>query len=147
MKLLIVGRFAWQTGDVKTAFEASDYQKDIIFTGYVANDVVPKLVGSALAVTYVSLSEGFGIPILEGFNCDVPVLTSTTTSMPEVAADAALLVNPESVEDIADALKRLAFDKDLRTEMIKKGQLQRLDFDWHKAAAILYDNVQATLVA
>ena len=146
MKLVIVGRFAWQTGNVKTAFEASDYQKDIIFTGYVANEEVPKLVGSALAVTYVSLSEGFGIPILEGFNCDVPVLTSTTTSMPEVAADAALLVNPESVEEIAAALKRLASDKDLRTEMIKKGQLRRQDFDWHKAAAILYANVRASLV-
>ena len=147
MKLVVVGRFAWQTGDVKTAFEASNYQKDIIFTGYVSNEAVPKLVGSALAVTYVSLSEGFGIPILEGFNCDVPVLTSTTTSMPEVAADAAFLVNPESVEDIAEGLNRLAFDTDLRTEMIKRGQLRRLDFDWNKAAAILYENVQATLVA
>ena len=67
--------------------------------------------------------------------------------MPEVAAEAALLVNPESVEDIAEGLKRLASDTDLRTEMIKKGQLRRLDFDWHKAAAILYENVQACLVA
>lgn len=142
VKLVIVGRFGWQTGDVKTAFEDSDYQKDIIFTGYVANEEVPKLVGSALAVTYVSLSEGFGIPILEGFNCDVPVLTSTTTSMPEVAADAAFLVHPESVEDIANALERLAFDTDLRTDLIEKGRKRRLDFDWDKAATILYDNVK-----
>jgi glycosyltransferase involved in cell wall biosynthesis len=145
LKLVIVGRFAWQTGDVKTAFEASDYQKDIVFTGYVANEAVPKLVGAALAVTYVSLSEGFGIPILEGFNCDVPVLTSTTTSMPEVAADAALLVNPESVEDIAEGLERLATDKDLRTKMIKCGQLRHLDFDWDKTAAILYENIKKTV--
>jgi glycosyltransferase involved in cell wall biosynthesis len=146
IKLLLVGRFAWQTGDVKAAFEGSAYQKDIIFTGYVANEEVPKLVGAALAVTYISLSEGFGIPILEGFNCDVPVLTSTTTSMPEVAADAALLVNPESVEDIAKALEKLAFDADLRTELIEKGQKRRLDFDWNKAAAILYENIQAALI-
>jgi glycosyltransferase involved in cell wall biosynthesis len=147
IKLLLVGRFAWQTGDVKAAFEGSAYQKDIIFTGYVANEEVPKLVGAALAVTYISLSEGFGIPILEGFNCDVPVLTSTTTSMPEVAADAALLVNPESVEDMAKALEKLAFDADLRTELIEKGQKRRLDFDWNKAAAILYENIQASLIA
>jgi glycosyltransferase involved in cell wall biosynthesis len=143
VKLVLVGRFAWKTGDVKAAFDASAYQKHIIFTGYVANEEVPKLVASALAVTYVSLSEGFGIPILEGFNCDVPVLTSTTTSMPEVAADAALLVNPESVEDIASALEKLAFDADLRADLIEKGQKRRLDFDWDKAAAILYDNIKA----
>jgi glycosyltransferase involved in cell wall biosynthesis len=142
IKLLIVGRFGWQTGDVKTAFERSDCQKDIIFTGYVPNEEVPKLVGAALAVTYVSLSEGFGIPILEGFNCDVPVLTSTTTSMPEVAADAALLVNPESVEDISKALERLAFDEQLRAKLIKNGQSRRLDFDWEKSAGILYDNIK-----
>lgn len=143
LKLVIVGRFGWQTGDVKAAFDASDYQKDIIFTGYVANEEVPKLVGSALAVTYVSLSEGFGIPILEGFNCDVPVLTSTTTSMPEVAADAALLVNPEDIEDIANGMEKLAFDADLRAELIEKGRKRRADFDWNKAAAILYDNVKS----
>jgi glycosyltransferase involved in cell wall biosynthesis len=142
IKLVIVGRFGWQTGDVKAAFDASMVQKDIIFTGYVANEEVPKLVGSALAVTYVSLSEGFGIPILEGFKCDVPVLTSTTTSMPEVAADAALLVNPESVEAIAKAMTRLANEADLRTDLIEKGRKRRADFDWDDAAAILYKNVE-----
>jgi glycosyltransferase involved in cell wall biosynthesis len=147
VKLVIVGRFGWQTGDVKAAFDGSDYQKDIIFTGYVANEEVPKLVGSALAVTYVSLSEGFGIPILEGFNCDVPVLTSTTTSMPEVAADAALLVNPESIEDIANGMEKLATNADLRADLIEKGKKRRVDFDWNNSAAILYKNVQATFVA
>jgi glycosyltransferase involved in cell wall biosynthesis len=104
------------------------------------------LVGSALAVTYVSLSEGFGIPILEGFKCDVPVLTSTTTSMPEVAADAALLVNPESIEEIAEAMTRLASDAHLRADLIEKGRRRREDFDWDKASEILYKNLElATL--
>ena len=67
--------------------------------------------------------------------------------MPEVAADAALLVNPESVDDIAEGLKHLAFEAHLRTELIERGQLRRQDFDWHKAAAILYDNVKAALIA
>ena len=142
VKLLIVGRFGWQTGDVKKAFEQSDYPKDIIFTGYVSNEEVSKLVGAALAVAYVSLSEGFGIPILEGFNCDVPVLTANTTSMPEVAADAALLVSPESIKDIANALERLTFDTDLRTDLIEKGRQRRLAFNWDNAAAILYENIK-----
>ncbi len=146
VKLLIVGRFGWKTGDVKAAFEASHCSKDIIFTGYVANEALPKLVASALAVTYVSLSEGFGIPILEGFNCDVPVLTSLTTSMPEVAADAAFLVNPHSVEDIAQGLARLAFDATLRTDLIERGRIRRLAFDWDTTAAILYETIQTCFV-
>ncbi|MDZ7880861.1 MAG: glycosyltransferase family 1 protein [Saprospiraceae bacterium] len=145
IKLVIVGRFGWQTGDVKSAFEASAFQKDIIFTGYVANEEMPKLVGSTLAVTYISLSEGFGIPILEGFNCDVPVVTSTTTSMPEVAADAALLVNPESIEAIAEAMKQVAFDAVLRADLIEKGRIRRKDFDWDTAATILYENIKLTV--
>jgi glycosyltransferase involved in cell wall biosynthesis len=94
-------------------------------------------------VTYVSLSEGFGIPILEGFKCDVPVLTSTTTSMPEVATDAALLVNPESIEEIAEAMTRLANEANLRADLIEKGRKRRAAFDWDKAAAILYKNIEA----
>ena len=143
MKLVIVGRFAWQTGDVRAAFETSDFQKDIIFTGYVPNEDVPLLVGAATAVTYVSLAEGFGIPILEAMQADVPVLTSNVTSMPEVAGDAALLVNPESVEDIAAALQRLAFDVDLRNNLLEKGRIQREKFSWDKTVATIYDNLVA----
>ena len=138
-KLVIVGRFAWQTGDVKTAFDQSAFQKDIIFTGYVADAEVPKIVGAATAVTYISLAEGFGIPILEAMQSDVPVVTSNTTSMPEVAGDAAILVNPYSVEETIDALVRLATDVDLCQNLIKKGQIQREKFNWDKTAATLYN--------
>ena len=138
-KLVIVGRFAWQTGDVKTAFDQSAFQKDIIFTGYVADAEVPKIVGAATAVTYISLAEGFGIPILEAMQSDVPVVTSNTTSMPEVAGDAAILVNPYSIEEMADALVRLANDGDLCQNLIKKGQIQRGKFNWDKTAATLYN--------
>ncbi len=138
-KLVIVGRFAWQTGDVLTAFDNSSYQKDIIFTGYVADEQVPLIVGSATAVAYVSLGEGFGIPILEAMQCDVPVVTSNVTSMPEVAGDGAILVNPLSLSDIADALTKLATDSDLRQILIEKGRIQRQKFSWDKTAATLYE--------
>ena len=138
-KLLIVGRFAWQTGDVKTAYDRSDFQKDIIFTGYVANEVMPKIVGAAAAVTYISLAEGFGIPILEAMHCDVPVVTANTTSMPEVAGDAAILVNPLSVSEMADALEKLATDVVFCQNLIEKGRIQREKFSWDKTATTLYD--------
>lgn len=140
-KLLIVGRFAWQTGDVRTAFDNSAFQKDIIFTGYVADEEVPRIIGAATAVAYVSLAEGFGIPILEGMYCDVPVITSTTTSMPEVAGDAAILVNPLSISEITDALESVAINTDLRQNLIEKGRIQRDKFSWDKTAVKLYDIV------
>jgi glycosyltransferase involved in cell wall biosynthesis len=138
-KLVIVGRFAWQTGDVKTAFDQSAFQKDIIFTGYLGDNEVPRIVGAATAVTYVSLAEGFGIPILEAMQCDVPVVTSNTTSMPEVAGDAAILVNPFSVSEITDALIQLATNANLRQNLIEKGRIQREKFNWDKTARSLYD--------
>ena len=143
LKLVIVGRFGWQTGDVKAAFDNAATQKDIIFTGYVSNEDVPQLVGSAVAVTYVSLVEGFGIPILEGFACDVPVLTSNVTSMPEIAADAALLVDPTSITDIAKGLQDIAFNAVLRGKLIQNAQKRRLDFNWDKTAEVVYETLKS----
>lgn len=141
-KLVIVGRFAWQTGDVKTAFDHSNFQKDIIFTGYLGDSEVPRIVGAAMAVTYISLAEGFGIPILEAMQCDVPVVTSNTTSMPEVAGDAAILVNPLSVSEMTDALVNLATNADLCKDLVEKGRIQREKFSWDKTATVLYDILQ-----
>jgi glycosyltransferase involved in cell wall biosynthesis len=141
-KLVIVGRFAWETNAVKTAFDQAQYQKDIVFTGYVPNEAVPKIVGAAAAVTYVSLAEGFGIPILEAMNADVPVLTSPVTSIPEVAGEAALYVNPESVENIAVGMKRLYGNPVLRQELVEKGRIQREKFSWDKTAALVYEHLE-----
>ena len=141
IQLIICGRFGWLTGEVKTAFEKAAHKEDIIFTGYLADEEVVKLTANALAFVYVSNFEGFGIPILEAMHCDVPVITSNTSSMPEVAGAAALLVNPESVADIAAALKKIAFDENLRLDLIEKGRLQRAKFSWDKTADIVYENI------
>ena len=71
-KLLIAGRLAWQTGAVKAALDNSNYRSDIILLGYVDDTNLPKLMGAALALTYVSLFEGFGVPLLEAMQCEVP---------------------------------------------------------------------------
>ncbi len=145
IQLIICGRFGWLTGEVKTAFEKAAYKKDIIFTGYLADEAVVQLTAAALAFVYVSNFEGFGLPILEAMNCDVPVITANTSSMPEVAGDAALLVNPDSVAEIAAALKKVAFDDTLRLELIEKGRLQRNQFSWDKTADIVYQNILKTV--
>ncbi|NJN33964.1 MAG: glycosyltransferase family 4 protein [Saprospiraceae bacterium] len=131
-KLVIVGRFAWHTGIVKTAFDNAKHKNDIIFTGYLPDKAVANLTASAFALCYVSLFEGFGVPILEAFHTETPVITSNTSSMPEVAGDAALLVSPDSVEDIAKAMVKLYQNPELRLNLIAKGKIQREKFSWKK---------------
>ena len=96
-------------------------------------DIAPLLSGS-LALCYPSLSEGFGLPILDAFACETPVLTSDRTSLPEVAGSAAVLVNPEDVGSIADGLKRLITEPKLRSELITAGRERARAFSWNVCA-------------
>ena len=112
-KLLIAGRFAWRAGEVKAAFEAARHQSDIRFLGYVSDEDSAKLMGAAAALVYISLFEGFGVPVLEAMHSEVPIVTSNAASMPEVAGDAALLVDPTNVVEIAGALRRIWEDGQL----------------------------------
>lgn len=146
IKLLIAGRFAWEAGEVKTAFEQSENKNDICFLGYVSDEELPKLMASSLACTYVSLFEGFGIPILQAMHCDVPVITSNVSSMPEVAGEAAILVDPLSIEEIAKAMHQIVEDEHLSRELIKEARIQRQKFTWQKAADVVYKAIQKTII-
>ncbi len=136
VKLLIGGRFTWQTGIIRSAWEAAEYKKDILFMGYVPETELPKLTAAALALTYVSLFEGFGVPLLEAMHCDTPVLTSNVSSLPEVAGDAALKVAPENTDEIASALKRLYEDAPLRASLVEAGRRRRTHYSWDAAAMV-----------
>ena len=138
-QLLIGGRFAWQTGEVKTAFDNAKHQKDIQFLGFVEEEELPKLIGSAFAFVYVSFFEGFGLPLLEAMECEVPLITSNISSMPEVAEDAAILVDPHEVSEIVNALLQYYENEDLRKEKIEKGRLQKEKFNWDRSSEIMYD--------
>ena len=144
-KLVICGRFAWQTGAVRAAYEATTHQKDIIFTGFLPDLALRQLTAAAHAVTYVSLFEGFGIPILEAFEAEVPVLTAQTSAMPEVAAEAAMCVDPYSIGAIAAALTTLATDPSVCADLVAKGRRRRADFSWDKTAQVLYQALENTL--
>lgn len=134
VQLVLGGRFAWQTGVIKDALEASPYKDEILLPGYITSDQLPALTASALAMVYPSHFEGFGLPVLEAMQSGVPVITSNVSSLPEVAGDAALLVDPNSVEQIADAMIRLYQDPELRQSCIEKGLVQSQRFSWDKTA-------------
>jgi glycosyltransferase involved in cell wall biosynthesis len=85
-------------------------------------------------MVYVSTFEGFGVPLLEAMHCDVPTITSTTSSMPEVVGDAGICIAPEDVEGIADAMFRVERDTALRAMLIERGRLQRQKFSWDISA-------------
>jgi glycosyltransferase involved in cell wall biosynthesis len=137
-KLLLAGRFAWQTGDVTTTYEALRHRDDVRLLGYVAEETLPRLMASALALTYLSTSEGFGLPLIEAMHCDTPVVTANATALPEVAGDAALLVDPYVEDEIAAALERVYTDRALAADLVRRGRIQRERFSWDRAADELY---------
>jgi glycosyltransferase involved in cell wall biosynthesis len=102
--------------------------------GFVPHDDLPALYSGAEALIYPSLLEGFGLPILEAMRCGTPVLTSTTSSLPEVAGAAALLVDPSRVEEIVSGMQQLARDSALRAELVRRGLEQAGQFTFKRTA-------------
>ncbi|MEA3503977.1 MAG: glycosyltransferase family 1 protein, partial [Bacteroidota bacterium] len=144
IKLLLVGASKWWTPEIKNTFDSLLHKKDIVICGRLSTEELRKVLGSALSLTYVSYFEGFGIPIVEAFYSGVSVITSNCTSMPEVAGDAAIIIDPFSVEDISDAMKKIAFDKDLRQRLIIKGHERAKVFTWQKTADRLWYSIIKT---
>lgn len=144
-KLLIVGAKMWLNTEMESVYNSIQNKDDVVFTGRVDDLTLAQLVASATALTYVSRFEGFGIPIVEAFRSETAVITSNVTSMPEVAGNAALLVDPESVDSISEALKSIAEDPNLRNDLIEKGKIQQQKFSWQKSADALWNSIEKAL--
>lgn len=142
IKLLIVGGKKWWTKEINSTCENMLHKEDVHFTGHVNPSELNTIIGSALAMTYVSYFEGFGIPILEAFYCETPLITSNVTSMPEIAGDAALLADPFSVDSIANAMLEIANNEPLRQELVAKGRIRRQEFNWQNSADKLWKCVE-----
>lgn len=145
IKLVIVGRMAWKFKELVALRETMPFKEDVIWPGYLDVDRLSKVIGAAYALVYPSLFEGFGIPILEALKCDVPGVVSNTSSMPEVAGDAALLVDPTSVEDIAEKMGMIYKDENLRRKLSIAAVDQAAKFDWDKSAAQLWESMMRCL--
>jgi glycosyltransferase involved in cell wall biosynthesis len=143
MKLVLVGRLAWLTKDIETTLLQHPYSSDIIRIEYMDAIDLSQVIGSAYAMVYVSKFEGFGIPILEAISCNVPAIISNCTSMPEVGGDACLLVNPDSVTEIADAMKKIYNDENCRNALIKNCAAQAAKFNWDDSAKQLFSVVSS----
>ena len=144
-QLLIVGEKMFKTNSIFNTYDNMQFKADVIFSGRLNTNELHRALASAVALTYVSYFEGFGIPIVEAFYTGTPVITANITSTPEVAGDAALLVDPFSPEDIANALIKMATDKELRNKLIEKGNNRKKEFHWQKTADNLWNSMMKTI--
>jgi glycosyltransferase involved in cell wall biosynthesis len=142
IKLLIVGSTKYMTADVKKAWENSPYKSEIIFCGRLPDNELKMVTASALAQVYVSLFEGFGIPILEAMACETPVITSQTSSMPEVGGNSVLYADPYSIGSICEAMLRIFNDDALRERLIINSRAQREKFSWDKTSDLVWKSIE-----
>jgi glycosyltransferase involved in cell wall biosynthesis len=98
-------------------------------------------MGGALANLYVSTFEGFGIPIIEAFQSQIPVITSNVSSMPEIAANAAMVVDPYETEQITDAMLQLYSSQSLRKDLVAKGIERASEFTWKRTSNLLWSSI------
>lgn len=134
LKLVIGGKRQWQTGAIDATFRRLDLHEAVHFTGYVDDPDLPALYRAAEAFVFPSLYEGFGLPPLEAMACGTPVITSNTSSLPEVVGDAALTIDPYNIEALAAAIERVLTDAALRHDLRQRGFVQAQRFSWQQTA-------------
>lgn len=133
--LVLAGKKGWMYEDIFSTVRHLGLEGWVRFPGYVDDADVAALYSGARAFLFPSLHEGFGFPVLEAMRCKTPVICSNTSSLPEVAGDAALLVDSTSVEAIAEALTRLTCNTELRARLIEAGKVQAARFTWEETAS------------
>lgn len=134
MQLVFTGERTWAAEEADEVIRANQLENDVVDLGKSAFNELPQLYSGAVALAYPSLWEGFGLPIVEAMASGTPVITSNNSSMQEIGGDAALLVTPESVDEIAEAMYRIASDTQLQASMREQGLERAAMFTWRNTA-------------
>lgn len=145
-KLVIVGSKGWLYDEIEETISDLGLEGRVHLTGFVKDEDLPYVYSAADVFAFPSLYEGFGIPILEAMACGTPVVTSSVSSMPEVAGDAALLVSPYDVEALASTVWRVIDDAYLQHELCLRGFKRTKQFDWRETAKKLVRAYRRLLV-
>ena len=141
MKLLVAGRLAWKYSNLLEKLETYKHRQDVIMLDYLEEAELADITGAAYALVFPSYFEGFGVPVIEAMQCEVPVITSDTSSMPEIGGDAALYCDPDNAESIAKQMMQLYKDESLRSGLIGKGKLQASKFSWEHTANLFWESI------
>jgi glycosyltransferase involved in cell wall biosynthesis len=144
-KLVVVGRKGWLYDRLFARIDELGLNEDVIFTGFVPDEELPYIYDGAAVFVYLSLFEGFGLPPLEAMACGVPVITSDTTSLPEVVGDAGITVSPTDLEQVTEAIRNLLENVELADSLRRLGKDRARLFSWDSAAREtlqVYDTVR-----
>jgi glycosyltransferase involved in cell wall biosynthesis len=139
LQLITVGGNGWDYDKVKEQVKVLGLENRVHFLGYVSDDLLRFLYRKAVVFVYPSLFEGFGLTVLEAMASSCPVITSNTSSLPEISGDAAILINPEDVDELSANIALVSTNKKIREQMITKGLQRVKTFTWEKAAALTFD--------
>jgi glycosyltransferase involved in cell wall biosynthesis len=138
-KLVIVGGKGWKYTRIFDLIEGLNLENDVIFTDYVSDEYLVKLYNEADLFVYPSLYEGFGLPPLEAMACGCPVITSNTSSLPEVVGDAGVMVDPNDIDSLTESMIKILTDNEYREEMGRKSLERAHMFSWKKTAEETWD--------
>jgi glycosyltransferase involved in cell wall biosynthesis len=130
LQLVLAGQKGWLYDEILAQVRRLDLAGRVVTTGYVPDQELPALLSGALAFVFPSLYEGFGLPVLEAMACGTPVVCSNTSSLPEVAGEAALMVDPQDTGALAEALWRIVSDVGLRRTLVERGGERVKRFSW-----------------
>lgn len=144
-KLVIVGKKFFLTKAMEDQLEKMKYKSDVIFAGRVDSEDLNDIMASAWALTFVPFFEGFGIPLVEAMNCEIPIVASKVTSLPEIAGDAAIYTEPESPGSIRDGMIRIVREEGLREHLVEKGKIRRKRYSWDNTAKELWRTMERVL--
>lgn len=134
LKLVIVGNKGWKYGEIFVILADLHLENEVIFLHYVPHEDLPAIYNAAGLFVYPSYYEGFGLPPLEAMQCGVPVITSNTSSLPEIVGEKGVMVNPNDVQELAIQMDLLISDEGLRKENIRYGLSRAQMFSWEKCA-------------
>jgi len=137
--LVIIGRAGWKCQDVLDLIEQESASGAVRWLQHVPADDLLPVVKMARGMLFPSLAEGFGLPVLEAFAAQVPVITSNTTSLPEVAGDAAISIDPTDIEAMSSAMLQLIENDQLHTDLVHRGLARAKKFTWDTCAALTFD--------
>jgi glycosyltransferase involved in cell wall biosynthesis len=133
-RLVVAGARGWRESAIFQTVQCLGLEQAVYFPGFIDDEDLPAIYGGALCFVFPSLYEGFGLPILEAMGCGTPVITSNVAAIPEVAGDAALLIDPQDVEGIAAAMRVLVHNDTIRERLRQKGFIQAQRFSWETTA-------------
>lgn len=142
IKLIIGGeKVSWAWKEINEVYSKMAFKNDVSFLGYLPKEQLSALIASSWALLFVPIFEGFGVPLVEAMSCEVPIIASNTSSIPEIAGKAAIFVDPLSIESICDAMIKINHDPSLRKQLIETGKRERSRFSWDETAKIVWENL------